>query len=145
MAVVEETYTGIAEIPKWMEREKNRFHYRKENFRGMLEEYKDPTFGLVARIKLPRMKHARDILRAGEAFLPRRIRLVDVDRNKWGGGLLMDTRTRDKEELIDQTTRKQDWNKMYREICGPRDYVEEHNKKKRKKEKETEAKYKGTR
>ena len=50
----------------------------------------------MARIKLQRVKHAGDILRAGEEFL--RILLADVDRNKWEGGLLMDTRTRDKEE-----------------------------------------------
>ena len=110
-----------------MEREKNRFHYRK-GLREISEECKDPTFDLVARIKLQRMKHAGDILRAGEEFLPRRIPLADVDRNKWEGGLLMDTRTRDKEELIDLATRKQDWNKMCTEICGPRDYLEEHKK-----------------
>ena len=48
------------------------------------EECRDPTFDLVARIKLQRMKHAGDILRAGEEFLPRRILLadIDVDRNK---------------------------------------------------------------
>ena len=57
----------------------------------------------------------------------------------------MDTRTRDKEELIDLATRKQDWNKMCREICGPRDYLEEHKKRKFKKEKEMEAKYEETR
>ena len=34
-----------------------------------------------------------------------------MDRNKWEGGLLVDTRTRDKEELIDLATRKQGWNK----------------------------------
>jgi hypothetical protein len=79
-----------------------------------------------------------------EEFLPSRIILADVDRNKWEGGLLMDTRTRDKEELIDLATRKQDWNKMCREICGPRDYLEEHKKRKRKKEEEMEAKYKET-
>ena len=95
----------------------------------------------MARIKLQRMKHAGDILRAGEEFLPRRILLADVDRNKWEGGLLMDTRTRNKEELIDMATRKQDWNRMCREICGPGDYLEEHKKRKRKKEKEMEAKY----
>ena len=76
------------------------------------------------------MKHAGDILRAGEEFLPKRILLADVDRNKWEGvaegGLLMDTRTRDKEELINLATRKQDWNKMCREICGPRDYLSLH-------------------
>ena len=54
------------------------------------------------------------------------------------------TRTRDKEELIDLATRKQDWNKMCREICGPRDYLEEHKKRKRKKEKEMETKYEET-
>jgi len=46
----------------------------------------------VARIKLQRIKHAGDILRAGEEFLPRRILLADVDpdRDKWEfeGGLL---------------------------------------------------------
>ena len=47
----------------------------------------------------------------------------------------MDTRTRDKEELIGLATRKQGWNKMSREICGPRDYLEEHNKKKKSLEK----------
>ena len=51
---------------------------------------------------------------------------------------------RDKEELIDLATRKQDWNEMCREICGPRDYLEEHNKEKRKKEEEMEARYEGT-
>ena len=66
-------------------------------------------------------------------ILPRRILLADVDRDKWEGGLLMDTRTRDKEELIDLATRKQDWSKMCREVCGPRDYLEEHRKRKRKK------------
>ena len=30
---------------------------------------------------------------------------------------------------------------MCREVCGPRDYLEEHKKKKLKKEKEMEAKY----
>ena len=55
----------------------------------------------------------------------------------------MDTRTRDKKELIDLATRKQDWNKMCREVCGPRDYLEEHKKKKLKKQKEMEAKYQG--
>ena len=100
--------------------------------REISEECRDPTFDLVARIKLQRMKHAGDILRAGEEFLPRRILLADVDRNKWEGGLLMDTRTRNKEELIDMATRKQDWNRMCREICGPRDYLEEHKKKKTK-------------
>ena len=44
---------------------------------------------------------------------------------KWEGGLLMDTRTSDKEELIDLATRKQNWNKMRREICGPGDYLED--------------------
>ena len=53
-------------------------------------------------------------MRAGEEFLPWRILLADVDQNEWEDGLLMDTRTRDKEELIDLATRKQDWNKM----CG---------------------------
>ena len=43
----------------------------------------------------------------------------------------MDTRTRDKEELIDLATRKQDRNKMCREICGPRGYLGEHKKRKR--------------
>ena len=52
------------------------------------EEYRDPTFDLVARIKLQRMNHAGHILRAGEEFLSRRILLADVDRNKWEGGLL---------------------------------------------------------
>ena len=42
--------------------------------------------------------------------------------------------------LIDLATRKQDWNKMCREICGPGDYLEEHKKRKRKREKEMEAK-----
>ena len=56
----------------------------------------------------------------------------------------MDTRTRDTEELIDLATRKQDWNKICREVCGPRDYLEEHKKRKRKKEKEMEAKYEET-
>ena len=42
--------------------------------------------------------------------------MADVDRNKWEDVLLMDTRTRDKEELIDLATRKQDWNKMCREV-----------------------------
>ena len=57
----------------------------------------------------------------------------------------MDTRTRDKKELIDLATRKQDWNKMCREVCGPRDYLEEHKKRKLKKEsqREMEAKYQG--
>ena len=36
--------------------------------------------------------------------------------HKWEGGLLMDTRTRDKEELIDLATRKQDWNKSV--VCA---------------------------
>ena len=57
----------------------------------------------------------------------------------------MDTRTRDKEELNDLATRKQDWNKMCGEVCGPRDYHETTQKStktelKRKKEKEMEAK-----
>ena len=39
--------------------------------------------------------------------------------------------------------RKQDWNKMCREVCGPRDYLEEHKKRTLKKEKEMEAKYQG--
>ena len=111
--------------------------------REIPEECRDPTFDLVARIKLQRMKHAGDILRAEEQFLPRRILLADVDRGVWEGGLLMDTRTRDKKELIDLATRKQDWNKMCREVCGPRDYLEEHKKKKLKKQKEMEAKYQG--
>ena len=38
---------------------------------------------------------------------------------------------------------KQDWNKMCREVCGPRDYLEEHKKRKLKKEKKMEAKYQG--
>ena len=54
---------------------------------------------------------------------PPRLLLADVDRDKWEGGLLMATRTRDKEELIDLATRKHDWNKMCREVCGPRDYL----------------------
>ena len=29
-----------------------------------------------------------------------------------------------KEEQIDLATRKQDWNKMCREVCGPREYLE---------------------
>ena len=111
--------------------------------REISEECRDPTFDLVARIKLQRMKHAGDILRAEEQFLPRRILLADVDRGVWEGGLLMDTRTRDKKELIDLATRKQDWNRMCREVCGPRDYLEEHKKKKLKKQKEMEAKYQG--
>ena len=111
--------------------------------REIPEECRDPTFDLVARIKLQRMKHAGDILRAEEQFLPRRILLADVDRGVWEGGLLMDTRTRDKKELIDLATRKQDWNRMCREVCGPRDYLEEHKKKKLKKQKEMEAKYQG--
>ena len=86
------------------------------------------------------LKHAGDVLRAGEEFLPRRILLADVDRGKWEGGLLMDIKTRDKEEVIDLATRKQDWNKMCREVCGPRDCLEEHKKSKRKKEREMEAK-----
>ena len=32
---------------------------------------------------------------------------------------------------------------MCREVCGPRDYLEEHKKKKLKKQKEMEAKYQG--
>ena len=98
----------------------------------------------MARVKLQRMTHAGNILRAGEEFLPRRILMTDVDRNKWEGGLLMDTRTRNKEELIDLSTRKQDQNKRCRVICGPGDYPEEHKKRKRKKEKEMEAKYEKT-
>ena len=38
--------------------------------REISEECRDPTFDLVARIKLPRMKHAGDVLRAGEELLP---------------------------------------------------------------------------
>ena len=55
----------------------------------------------------------------------------------------MNTRTRDKKELIDLATKKQDWNRMCREVCGPRDYLEEHKKKKLKKQKEMEVKYQG--
>ena len=45
--------------------------------------------------------------------------------------------------LFDLATRKQDWNRMCREVCGPRDYLEEHKKKKLKKQKEMEVKYQG--
>ena len=67
--------------------------------------------------------------------MARRILLADVDRGVWEGGLLMDTRTIDKKELIDLATKKQDRNKMCREVCGPKDYLEEHTKRKQKKEK----------
>ena len=53
----------------------------------------------------------------------------------------MDTKTRDKKEMIHLATRKQDQNKMCREVCGPRDYLEEHKKRKRKNEEEMEAKF----
>ena len=33
-------------------------------------------------------------------------------------------------------TKKQDWNKMCREVCGPSDYLEEHKKRKQKKRKQ---------
>ena len=46
-------------------------------------------------------------------------------------------------EMIDLATRKQDWNKMCREVWGPRDYLEEHKKRKQKKQKEMEATYQG--
>ena len=55
----------------------------------------------------------------------------------------MNTKTRDKKELIDLATRKQGWGKVCREVCGLRDYLEEHKKRKLKKEKEMEAKYQG--
>ena len=41
----------------------------------------------------------------------------------------MATRTRNREELIDLTTRTQDWDKMCRGVCRPEDYLEEHTKK----------------
>ena len=46
--------------------------------------------------------------------------------------------------MIDLATRKQNRNKMCREICGPTNYLEEHKKRKRKKNKEMEAKYEET-
>ena len=59
----------------------------------------------------------------------------------------MDTRTRDKEELIDLATREQDWNhdwnKMCREVCGPSDYLKEHKKRRQKKKTETKARCQG--
>ena len=46
--------------------------------REVSEERRDPTFDLVARIKLQRMERAGGIMRAREEFLPRRIQLADM-------------------------------------------------------------------
>ena len=43
--------------------------------------------------------------------------------------------------MIDLATRKQDWNKLCREVWGPRDYLEEHKKSTRRENRRSKRKW----
>ena len=97
----------------------------------------------MARIKLQRVKHAGDILRAGELRVPENPtgrcgpeqvgrRTTYGHKNKRQGGI---DRSGNKKTRLEQDVQRDLWT---------RDYLEEHNKRKRKREKEMEAKYEET-
>ena len=64
------------------------------------EEYKDPTFDLVARTRKRRLDWAKDLLQADSELPSRQIMIAAVQAEGWGRGLLMDAAVKDLEEIM---------------------------------------------
>ena len=100
--------------------------------REIRDEFKDPTYDLVARIRLRRLDWAGELLRAEEQFLARRVLVAEIRSGKWEGGLLMDAPVRSLKKLVEIASDKKNWRESCRSVVVLQDYMTEASDKKRK-------------
>ena len=86
------------------------------------EEYKDPTFDLVARTRKRRLDWAKDLLQADSELPSRQIMIASVQAEGWGRGLLMDAAVKDLEEITALARDNVKWNEQHSKV-GPRDML----------------------
>ena len=86
------------------------------------EEYKDPTFDLVARTRKRRLDWAKDLLQADSELPSRQIMIASVQAEGWGRGLLMDAAVKDLEEITAMARDSVKWNEQHSKV-GPRDML----------------------
>ena len=87
------------------------------------EEYKTPTFDLVARIRARRLKWAGELLRREVTFLPRKVALAELEAyppRGQAGGIFMDApKVSTTAELVAAAKDTAEWRKLVEAIHMP--------------------------